>query len=135
MRSPAELFRDVRFALLDMVARQRITIALAKGTASRMCRAIDLRAPATWEFSGFSQNGEDGVLDVLRSQLLRRDRTLLEIGCADGVENNTAWMVITEQYGGVLVEGDPELAARARRNIMPYSVRIDVQQHFVTPKT
>jgi hypothetical protein len=135
MKTPITVFQEICSLVVDMVARQRIAIALSKGNASRANRTVDLRAPATWEFSGFSQNGEDGVLDVLRSQLLRRSRTFVEIGCADGIENNSAWMVLTEQYGGVLVEGDPMLAARARRNIMPYSVSVDVQQLFVTPTT
>ena len=53
-----------------------------------LARRIDLTRPATWEFSGFSQNGEDGILDVLRHQLTRSNRYFIEIGAADGIENN-----------------------------------------------
>ena len=53
--------------LIDYKDRQRIAIALAKGGTSKLSREIDLRDPLTWEFSGFSQNGEDGIIDVLRS--------------------------------------------------------------------
>ena len=52
--------------LLDVRDRQRINIALSKGAAMMHARNIDLTQPGTWEFSGFSQNGEDGILDVLR---------------------------------------------------------------------
>ncbi len=59
--------------------RQRIAIALGKGGAMMHARSIDLRNPASWEFSGFSQNGEDGILDVLRKQLKSSNRYFAEL--------------------------------------------------------
>ena len=79
--------------LLDTRDRQRINIALSKGGAMMHARNIDLTQPATWEFSGFSQNGEDGILDVLRKNLLESNRYFIEIGAADGIENNSAWLL------------------------------------------
>ncbi len=60
-------------------------------------RDVDLRSPQSWEFSGFSQNGEDGILDVLRRQLKQRNRYFVEIGSADGLQNNSSWLVVAEQ--------------------------------------
>ncbi len=115
----------------DLQDRQRIAIALAKG-ARMSSRRIDLRAPATWEFSAFSQNGEDGVLDVLRSRLLDANRSFIEIGAADGIENNTAWLAIAEQYGGLMVEGDARKSARARRLLPGCSLGVECLPLFVT---
>ncbi|MHB1589856.1 MAG: hypothetical protein ACYCUL_09610, partial [Metallibacterium scheffleri] len=97
----------------DLEDRQRIAIALAKG-ARMAARRIDPGDPASWEFAAFSQNGEDGVLDVLRSQLRECNRTFLEIGASDGIDNNTAWLAIAEKYGGLMIEGDARKSARAR---------------------
>lgn len=102
--------------------RQRIAIALAKGGAMMHARTIDLRNPASWEFSGFSQNGEDGILDVLRRQLRQANRYFIEIGSADGIENNSAWLVVAERYNGLMVEGNPRLVERARRTVVNYSI-------------
>ena len=115
----------------DLQDRQRIAIALAKG-ARMPTRRIDLRAPATWEFSAFSQNGEDGVLDVLRSQLLDANRSFIEIGAADGIDNNTAWLAIAEQYGGLMVEGNARKSARARRLLPGCSLGVECLPLFVT---
>ena len=115
----------------DLQDRQRIAIALAKG-ARMPSRRIDLRAPATWEFSAFSQNGEDGVLDVLRSRLVEANRSFVEIGAADGIENNTAWLAIAEQYGGLMVEGDARKSARARRLLPGCSLGVECLPLFVT---
>ena len=89
----------------DLEDRQRIAIALARG-ARMAARRVDLRDPASWEHSAFSQNGEDGVLDVLRNQLTHSNRSFVEIGAADGIDNNSAWLAIAEKYCGLMVEGD-----------------------------
>ena len=118
--------------LLDIRDRQRIIIALSKGGAMMQARNIDLRLPATWEFSGFSQNGEDGILDVLRKQLINNNRYFIEIGVSDGIENNSAWLVVAEKYGGIMIEGDPKLAARAKRMVAGHSVGGECRNMFVT---
>src|SRR5574341_1854921 len=108
--------------LSDMRDRQRIGIALSKGGAMMHARNIDLTKPETWEFSGFSQNGEDGILDVLRSQLLSTNRYFIEIGTSAGIENNPAWLVIAEKYNGIMIEGNPRLVERTNRVIAGYSI-------------
>lgn len=118
--------------LRDLRDRQRIAIALAKGGAMMHARTIDLTDPASWEFSGFSQNGEDGVLDVLRRQLMHSNRYFVEIGGADGIENNSAWLLVAERYSGLMIEGHPDLSARARRNVEPYSIGAECLHLFVT---
>jgi hypothetical protein len=115
----------------DLEDRQRIAIALAKG-ARMSARHVDLRQPDTWESSAFSQNGEDGVLDVLRSQLAHSNRSFIEIGASDGIDNNTAWLAIAEKYCGLMIEGDARKSARARRLLPGYALAIDCLALFVT---
>jgi hypothetical protein len=126
------MFTRLRDFALDMRDRQRISIALGRGAAMMQARHVDLRCPATWEFSGFSQNGEDGILDVLRRQLLRSNRYFIEIGAADGIENNSTWLVVAERYSGIMVEGNPKLAARMKRMIINYSIGAECLDMFVT---
>lgn len=111
--------------------RQRIIISLTKGAAMMGARNVDLRLPETWEFSGFSQNGEDGILDVLRKKLLKSNRYFIEIGAADGIDNNSAWLVIAEKYRGLMIEGSPELVARAKRMVAHYSLGLTCLNMFV----
>lgn len=124
--------RKLFFHPEDSRDRQRIAIALARGAALLQKRRVDLANPASWEFSGFSQNGEDGVLDVLLGQLGQSDRTCVEIGSGDGVENNTSWLVVAEKFCGLMVEGDAWLARRTRRNIVVHSIGSSCLDLFVT---
>lgn len=117
--------------MLDLRDRQQIAIAVAKGGAMMHGRCVDPRLPSTWEFSAFSQNGEDGILDVLRKQLRTRNRYFIEIGAADGLQNNSSWLVIAEQYAGLMIEGNARLVERARRLIPHYSIGAECVNMFV----
>lgn len=121
--------------LLDVRDRQRIAIAMSKGAAMMQARNIDLKQPSTWEFSGFSQNGEDGILDVLRKNLKDSNRYFIEIGAADGIENNTGWLLVAEKYNGLLIEGSQQLVERARRTVVGYSIGAEIHNMFVTKES
>jgi len=126
------MLNKLRNYLLDLRDRQRINIALSRGAAMMHARKIDLASPDTWEFSAFSQNGEDGILDVLRRQLRSANRYFIEIGVADGIENNTAWLAVAEKYSGIMTEGNALRASRAQRMIAAYSVSVECHHLFVT---
>jgi len=128
------MLRALRNYLLDLRDRQRIAAALGRGGAMMNARKIDPTAPSTWEFSGFSQNGEDGVVDVLRSQLGSSNRYFVEIGAGDGIENNTAWLAFAEKYSGIMVEGDARRAARAARILASVNLGVECHHLFVVPE-
>lgn len=117
--------------MLDLRDRQLMSIALSKGGAKKGAREIDLVNPLTWEFSGFSQNGEDGIIDVLLSQLVNKNYYFIEIGSADGVQNNSSWLVLVEQYNGLMIEGSSRLADRAKRLIINHSIGVECLNMYV----
>lgn len=126
------LYKKFKNFAWDIYARQRINIALTKGSVSRSARRLDYSRPDSWEFSGFSQNGEDGILDVLLGKLLASDRYFVEIGASDGIENNTSWLLAVCNYSGIMVEGDPDLVARANRTLTPLGIGGYSHSLFVT---
>lgn len=123
----------LRNYLLDLRDRQHIAIALARGAAMMNARKIELTAPSTWEFSGFSQNGEDGILDVLRKQLGSSNRYFMEIGAGSGIENNTTWLALVEKHSGIMIEGDARRSARAARMISGANLGVECHHLFVVP--
>jgi hypothetical protein len=107
-------------------------MALARAAATSQLRTIDLSDPRTWEFVGFSQNGEDGIIDVLMSRLLRPNRYFIEIGSDTGVENNTAWLAIARKYSGLMVEGNLASSRRARLTLTPINPCVEHVCMFVS---
>jgi len=108
-----DLLGEHRQSLQRLELKIGIASALARAAATAPLRALNPCDPLTWEFSGFSQHGEDGILDYLCAQLSAPSRFFFEIGAADGVQNCTAWLAYARHYGGVWIEGDPELFGNA----------------------
>jgi len=94
--------------LKSLRSMQRINMALARGGATGSLRIIDLSDPSTWEFSGFSQNGEDGIIDLLTRRIENPNRYFIEIGASDALENNTTWLAVARRFSGIWIEGDQE---------------------------
>lgn len=115
--------------------RTQICAALARAAATAPLRAIDPKEPRTWEFSGFSQHGEDGIIDYLCNRLLNPTRFFFEIGAANGIENCTAWLAFAKSYGGVWVEGNPGLCNQARASIEGAIWNVHVVNRFVAPES
>lgn len=83
--------------------------AFSRVAAAAATRRPDASMPATWEFSGFSQNGEDGIIDHLLSGLKDSNKYFIEIGSGDGLENNTAYLAHIRKFAGMQIEADIEL--------------------------
>ncbi|MBS1808086.1 MAG: hypothetical protein JST84_07845 [Acidobacteria bacterium] len=107
-------------------------MALSRGAATSSLRTIDLAEPLTWEFSGFSQNGEDGVIDVLMRHIIQPNYYFIEIGASDGIENNTSWLAISRRFGGVFVEGNPIASQWCRYVFTPLNYGVEFVNMFVT---
>lgn len=95
------------------IAFQRVNAYLTKVAIGSSLTKVDDEDPKSWEFSGFSQNGEDGILEVLTSKLKNPSRTVIEIGSNNGFENCSAYLVIVKKYYGLLIEAQKNLVDRS----------------------
>lgn len=66
------------------------------------------------EFGAFSQNGEDGILLYLFSILGVGSRKCVEICAGDGIECNTANLIVNHGWTGLLFDGSDENVARGQ---------------------
>lgn len=125
------MFKRTLNYLRNMNTHQRVNIALVRAGLAINLRDICTKSPQTWEFSGFSQNGEDGILDYLTSKLKSSNRYFVEIGSSDGIENNTAWFAIAKKYSGMMVEGDSKLSERSKQNMTQFNLGIKSENIFI----
>lgn len=116
----------------QMRSLQRINMALSRGAATSAMRRIQLTDPTTWEFSGFSQNGEDGILDVLSRRIRSPNRYFIEIGASDGLENNTSWLALAHRWSGLWVEGDLKTSQWCERMFTALNYGVETLCLFVT---
>lgn len=66
-------------------------------------------------FQCFSQTDEDGILLFIFSVIGAPTKTCVEICAGDGLECNTANLILHHGWDGLLVDGDEILSAKARR--------------------
>jgi len=111
---------------------QRVNMSLARGGVARAARVIDPTSPASWEFSGFSQNGEDGIIEYLLQGVREPNRYFVEIGSSDGLENNTTWLAMTRRFSGLWIEGDPDTSSLAREVFGAFNHGVEALNLFVT---
>jgi hypothetical protein len=129
------MFRNFSRLLRYGHSMQRINMALARGALTSSVRRIDPTLPNSWEFTAFSQNGEDGIIDYLVQELRSPSRYFVEIGAADGIENNTTWLAIGRKYSGLMIEGNPRKSRRARKLLSAVNARVKTASMFVTKES
>jgi len=120
---------------LDLIGMDaRISLAFSRAAVTATARAVDTNDPLSWEFSGFSQHGEDGIIDYLSHRLISKNQYFVEIGAADGLENCSSWLSLARGYGGVMVEGDPNLSEMCRRLLANRVWNVQVVNLMVNPE-
>lgn len=58
-----------------------------------------------FEFQVFSQNGEDGIIAEIFNRIGCTNKTFLEIGVGNGLENNTVYLLL-QGWKGYWIDGD-----------------------------
>lgn len=118
-RTKALLLKPAFFFNASFAYMPRLSMAMSRGALNVAARQVDPINPATWEFSAFSQHGEDGVIDFLLTRIEHPNRYFVEIGASDGLENNSSYLAFAKRHAGLMVEGDPFKADHARRFLQP----------------
>jgi hypothetical protein len=67
------------------------------------------------EFRAFSQNGEDGILLYIFSLIGTTNKRCIEMCAADGLQCNTANLIINHGWDGLLFDGRGELVRRGQK--------------------
>lgn len=67
------------------------------------------------EFRGHSQNGEDGILLFIFALIGTINKMCAEICAGDGIQCNSANLIINHSWHGLLVDGDSKLVERGTR--------------------
>ena len=122
----------IRYRIVKHKSAKVVNARMLRGIMSSSLRNIDLRNPHTWEFSCFSQNGEDGILDVLTRHVIDPKKYFIEIGAHNGLENCSSYLSLVRQYSGIMVEGNRKLSREAKILMSGVNSGVESIQMFVT---
>lgn len=76
-------------------------------------RRTDPKRLLFYGFQAFSQNDEDGIIQEIFSRIGTRSKTFVELGCGNGLENNTAYLLLSG-WSGVWIDSDKHQIDSAR---------------------
>ncbi len=84
------------------------------------------------EFRVFSQFGDDGIIQYLLRVTGATPDTFIEFGVTDYAEANTRFLVLNDNWRGLVIDGDPAMVERIRKDpictfydVTPVSAFID----------
>lgn len=93
------------------------------------------KALAGYGYKVFSQSDEDGIINEIFRRIGLTNRTFVEFGVGDGLENNTV-ALIYESWSGLWIEGSGEFCERIGRGFASAisSGQLKIINSFVTPE-
>lgn len=91
-------------------AAQQIQLA----STYKLMKSLELELPALGDvgFKNFSQTDEDGILLYIFSLIGTTNKKCVEICAGDGIECNTANLIINHKWIGLLVDGNKQLVKK-----------------------
>ena len=109
------LRHELRLAQSTAPASKAAQLQLAQTWRSLRDQGLPLPGIRDVEFRACSQNSEDGILLYLFSLLGATSRTCIEICAGDGIECNSANLILNHGWTGLLVDGQEALVQRGRK--------------------
>lgn len=97
------------------VAAKAAQIQLRLRYRDLVARGAQLPSFEDVEYRAYSQSGEDGILWFLFSVLGTTNHRSVELCAGDGIECNSANLIVHDAFDALLVDGDAKLVDRGRR--------------------
>lgn len=84
------------------------------------------------EFSVYSQNGEDGILNFIINKLKIKKPNFIEIGVGDYTECNTRFIYETYFSSGIIIDCLSELKKKVSKNVNIWKGNLGIIESFVS---
>ncbi|MBP1771105.1 MAG: hypothetical protein H6P99_268 [Holophagaceae bacterium] len=127
--------RRIQYIKAEMAGLRRqvsSTLELVGRTEARRVAAMPPHTPiAETEFRVYSQFGDDGIIQYLISHLPAIP-TFVEFGVEDYTEANTRFLLIENQWRGLILDGRPDLDEVLSAQGLPMLYNLEVRPAFVT---
>jgi len=99
-----------------LLATERLLMAQGRSLALQV-RSLDrVQRLADAEFKVFSQYGDDGIIQYLVQRLDIPHRTFVEFGVEDYRESNTRFLLMHDNWAGLVMDGSPGNVERIERS-------------------
>jgi hypothetical protein len=112
-------------------ATDRLKLALGK-IENRQVQLAKVDGLRNNEFQVFSQWGEDGIIQYLLRVLPVKNKRFIEFGAEDYQESNTRFLMINDNWSGLVIDGDKVNTDKIRLGEMGWKYDLNVVEAFIT---
>ncbi len=84
------------------------------------------------EFKVYSQWGEDGIIQYLLSRVPVENKVFVEFGVGDYRESNTRFLMIHDNWGGLVIDGSSGKLNRLKQEQVFWQYDLKVESAFIT---
>ena len=123
------LISRMNYALRDLLNEQ-IQLHQEYSRIKNEIKAASPENPALYGHKIYSQFDEDGIIDHVFSKIGEGRRTFIEIGCSNGLENNSHALIL-KGWRGVWIDADTDKISFIKRNV-PTTNHLVVRRAFVS---
>lgn len=106
-----------------LINQGQVLASLSKVKDSKLFREF--------EFSVFSQNGEDGLINFLTSTIEIPNKTFVEFGAGDFLESNCRFLMASQNWVGFVMDGSDKNIERLRTAPWFWKHQLEARAAFV----
>ena len=112
------------YAMLNRMYREPLLAAEKAG---------DPKVLAPYGYTAYSQSDDDGIIQEIYRRIGVTNRQFIDFGCADGIENNTTYLILTG-WSGLWMDGGAENIRSVNTHFEEYvrSGKLKARQAMVT---
>ncbi len=107
------------------------TVLLGRQMAEINNAKLSVADLSEFEFSVFSQFGEDGIIHWLTSKIMDLPKVFIEFGVGDYTEANTRFLMVTKNWRGLVIDGSMENMDRVRQQDIYWRHALKAVSHFI----
>lgn len=120
---------------LDIIIKKLNNLSLNNEIIKTAIGRIELRqleGNTTNEFKVFSQWGEDGIIQHIINNVDIRNKTFIEFGVQNYRESNTRFLLINNNWSGLVIDGDSEAVSFIKKDDIYWRYNVKAECEFIT---
>lgn len=136
------MFRAVLDRLADRISarlrlsrpggvEERVLLIAGKFAATQARNLPDFARLNQAEFKVFSQWGEDGILQFLVARVRPLEPTFVEFGTQDYTESNTRFLLMNDNWSGLIIDGSERDIAFVRSDVIYWRHDLEARCAFI----
>jgi hypothetical protein len=89
---------------------------------------------SSYEFSVFSQWGDDGIIDYLINNLDIKNKSFIEFGVQDYTECNTKFLLMNKNWRGLIIDESQDFIDKIKKSDLYWRYDLTAIRSFITKK-